>query len=77
MDVPVERFILKNLLEWKNSPYRKPLMLKGVQQVGKTWVLKEFSRRYYEPPAYFNFDENGESSSSLKHPKTLTVFCKT
>lgn len=51
----MERLILKQLLEWKCSPYRKPLILKGVRQVGKTWVLKEFGRRYYENIAYFNF----------------------
>ena len=56
----MERFILKKLLDWKNSPYRKPLILKGVRQVGKTWILKEFGRRYYENTAYFNFDENEE-----------------
>lgn len=56
----MERVILKKLLDWKNSPYRKPLILKGVRQVGKTWVLKEFGRRYYENTAYFNFDENEE-----------------
>ena len=43
----MERFILKKLLDWKNSPYRKPLILKGVRQVGKTWILKEFGRRCY------------------------------
>ena len=53
----VERFILKKLLAWKNSPYRKPLILKGVRQVGKTWILKEFGGRCYENTAYFNFDE--------------------
>jgi len=42
----MERFILKKLLDWKNSPYRKPLILKGVRQVGKTWILKEFGKRY-------------------------------
>lgn len=51
---------MKKLLNWKNSPYRKPLILKGVRQVGKTWVLKEFGRQYYENTAYFNFDENEE-----------------
>lgn len=56
----MERLILNKLLDWKNSPYRKPLILKGVRQVGKTWVLKEFGRRYYENTAYFNFDENEE-----------------
>lgn len=56
----LERLILKRLEEWKKSPYRKPLILKGVRQVGKTWVLKEFGKRYYENTAYFNFDENEE-----------------
>ena len=55
---PVERLIMNNLLRWKNSKHRKPLILKGVRQVGKTWVLREFGRRYYENTAYFNFDEN-------------------
>lgn len=54
----MERLILQKLLNWKNSPYRKPLILKGVRQVGKTWILKEFGRRYYDNTAYFNFDEN-------------------
>ena len=54
----MERLILKKLLNWKNSPYRKPLILKGVRQVGKTWILKEFGKRYYENTAYFNFDES-------------------
>ena len=43
----MERLILNKLLAWKNSPYRKPLILKGVRQVGKTWILKEFGRRCY------------------------------
>lgn len=54
----MERLIMKRLLEWKRSPYRKPLILKGVRQVGKTWLLKEFGRQYYENTAYFNFDED-------------------
>ncbi|MCL2774833.1 MAG: ATP-binding protein [Oscillospiraceae bacterium] len=56
----MERFILKDLLKWKNSKYRKPLILKGVRQVGKTWILNEFGRQYYKNTAYFNFDENEE-----------------
>lgn len=56
----MERSILDNLLKWKYSKYRKPLILKGVRQVGKTWVLKEFGKRYYENTAYFNFDEHEE-----------------
>ncbi|MEG0638739.1 MAG: ATP-binding protein [Clostridia bacterium] len=56
----MERLILKDLLKWKNSKYRKPLILKGVRQVGKTWILKEFGRQSYENTAYFNFDEHEE-----------------
>ncbi|SUO04183.1 Archaeal ATPase [Faecalicoccus pleomorphus] len=56
----MERFLLKKLLAWKTSPYRKPLIVKGVRQVGKTWILKEFGRLYYDNVAYFNFDENEE-----------------
>ena len=52
--------MMTKLLKWKNSAYRKPLILKGVRQVGKTWILKEFGRRYYDNVAYFNFDENQE-----------------
>ena len=54
----MERLALKKLIKWKNSPYRKPLIVKGVRQVGKTWLLKEFGKRFYENTAYFNFDEN-------------------
>lgn len=54
----MERLALKQLYAWKNSPYRKPLLIKGVRQVGKTWILKEFGRRHYTNTAYFNFDEN-------------------
>jgi len=56
----MERYILNDLLKWKDSKYRKPLILKGVRQVGKTWILKEFGKRFYENVAYFNFDENEE-----------------
>ena len=67
----MERFILKKLLDWKNSPYRKPLILKGVRQVGKTWILKEFGRRCYENTAYFNFDENEEYTQFFETTKDV------
>lgn len=67
----MERFILKKLLDWKNSPYRKPLILKGVRQVGKTWALKEFGKRYYENTAYFNFDENLEYKQFFETTKDV------
>lgn len=56
----MKRLILDKLLSWKKSTYRKPLILKGVRQVGKTWILKEFGQQFYDNVAYFNFDENPE-----------------
>ncbi|MDR0842399.1 MAG: ATP-binding protein [Acidobacteriota bacterium] len=56
----MERLILEKLLVWKQSKHRKPLILKGIRQVGKTWILKEFGRLHYGNIAYFNFDENAE-----------------
>lgn len=67
----MERFIFERLIEWKNSPYRKPLILKGVRQVGKTWILKEFGKRYYENTAYFNFDEHEEYKEFFETTKDV------
>lgn len=67
----MERLILNKLLNWKNSPYRKPLILKGVRQVGKTWILKEFGKRYYDNIAYFNFDENEEYNQFFETTKDV------
>lgn len=53
----MERTLIYKLVEWKNKSTRKPLILKGVRQCGKTYLLKEFGKRYYEDTAYFNFEE--------------------
>lgn len=53
----MERLAYKQLIEWKNSKARKPLILNGARQVGKTWILKEFGSREYENIAYINCDE--------------------
>lgn len=67
----MERLILNDLLKWKNSKHRKPLILKGVRQVGKTWILKEFGKRHYENVAYFNFDENEEYKQFFETTKDV------
>ena len=59
----MERNIFKQLEQWKNSKSRKPLILTGARQVGKTWAMKEFGRRYFKNVAYINFD----NSSTLKN----------
>lgn len=67
----MERSIMAGLLDWKSSPYRKPLILKGVRQVGKTWALKEFGRRYYDNTAYFNLEENEEYKQFFETTKDV------
>ena len=69
--VLLERLIIKELVKWKESPYRKPLIIKGIRQVGKTWILKEFGRQYYENVAYFNFDENMEYKQFFESTKDV------
>ena len=54
----MKRSIYKDLLRWKESPDRKPLVLEGARQVGKTWILKEFGSNEYKNVAYVNCDNN-------------------
>ena len=54
----MERALIKALRQWQNSSRRKPLVLKGARQVGKTWLMKEFGRQCYVKTAYVNFDRN-------------------
>ena len=49
---------MEELKKWKNSSNRKPLIIRGARQVGKTWLMKEFGKEYYEKCAYINFDDN-------------------
>ncbi len=60
----MNRNALEQLKIWKSRSDRKPLILKGARQVGKTWLMKEFGRTNYDNFAYFNFDEE-ESLSSI------------
>lgn len=53
----MERIAIKKLIDWKNNIDRKPLVLKGARQVGKTWLMQEFGKHYYKNTVYFNFDE--------------------
>lgn len=54
----MERIALEKLLKWKESKHRKPLIIEGARQVGKTWLMKEFGRRAYEDTVYINFDSD-------------------
>lgn len=56
------RYAIEDLYKWKNSKYRKPLIIEGARQVGKTWLMKEFGQQMYENTVYINFDSNRQIS---------------
>lgn len=56
----MQRLIEPKLLAWKNSAYRKPLVLRGARQTGKTYVLKNFAQQHFSELHYINFQENSE-----------------
>ncbi len=72
----MERKSILHLQEWQKKPERKPLILHGARQVGKTWLLKEFGRRFYKNVAYINFEANERMtalfSSNLDIERLLT-----
>lgn len=54
----MERVVLEELLQWKQGKSRKPLLLRGARQVGKTWIMKEFGRKHYDQVVYINFERD-------------------
>lgn len=54
----MERLLMDDLVIWKNKKRRKPLIIHGARQVGKTWIMKEFGSRYFEQTIYISFDNN-------------------
>ena len=70
----MKRNALESLMQWKSSEDRKPMVLKGARQVGKTWLMKEFGRTAYDSFVYFNFDEEDELKSIFevnKNPQRI------
>ena len=57
------REAVNDLIKWKSDKHRKPLIIRGARQVGKTWIMKEFGKTYYEKCAYINFDNNERMQS--------------
>lgn len=60
------RETIKQLIKWKNSPSRKPMILRGARQVGKTWLMKEFGKTNYEMCAYISMDENERMENAFR-----------
>ncbi len=63
----MKRDIYKKLVAWKGSELRKPLVLRGARQVGKTYILKEFSKNEYENHIYLNFEDDPTLDSLFEH----------
>ena len=64
-----KRKAIQKLIKWKSDEERKPMVLKGARQVGKTWLMKEFGQTYYENYVYFNFDEEDDLKSIFETNK--------
>lgn len=70
----IGRNVLRQLIAWKDNLGRKPLILQGARQVGKTWLLKRFGKDYFKNVAYFNFDQQTELKQffeTTKDPKRI------
>ena len=67
----MKRNVIEELINWKNNPDRKPLILQGARQVGKTWILREFGRTEYTNVAEFNFDEHPEYNEFFEKSKDI------
>ena len=70
----MDRKIMNDLIKWKNDKNRKPLILRGARQVGKTYIIKQFGNENYNGIAYFNFDHDTELYNlfdNTKDPKRI------
>jgi len=67
----IKRTISNKLLVWQRDPNRKPLVLQGARQVGKTWLLKEFGASQFDSVAYFNFEEQPDLKQFFDNTKDV------
>ncbi|HPR31511.1 MAG TPA: AAA family ATPase, partial [Prolixibacteraceae bacterium] len=73
----IERHIMNDLIRWKDNPYRKPLVLQGTRQVGKSFLLKQFGEQCFENYCYVNFDfekEHKPEFAKTKDPARLVAY---
>ncbi len=61
----MERLLIHQLLKWKESTHRKPLVLEGARQVGKTWLLREFGKKHFKDVCYINFEQKEQVGKHL------------
>lgn len=66
----LHRIVEEQLIQWKGRADRRPLILEGARQVGKTWVMQNFGKKHYEKTAYFNFENSKELQQEFKMSKS-------
>lgn len=67
----IQRAVMRKLVAWKQDPRRKPLVLQGARQVGKTWLLKQLGKEEFEDIAYFNFEEQPQLKQFFEKTKDV------
>ena len=72
----MKRFLMDELIKWKNNRQRKPLILQGGRQVGKTWLLKEFARNEYKNSCYLLFDQNKQLAKIFSNPSDMSFIIR-
>ena len=72
----IRRDIIDYLKRWKESGNRKPILLRGARQIGKTWIMREFGREYFEYVAEFNFDKTQELANIFERTKDISRVLK-
>jgi len=79
----IERNIIKTFKQWKDDPDRKPILLKGARQIGKTWAMETFGKECFDYCVKFDFDRQAELKSvfeTTKSPdrlvKELALYCE-
>lgn len=72
----IRRDIIERLKQWKDSENRKPILLKGARQTGKTWIMEEFGKECFEYVAVFNFDKVEELSGVFERTKDINRILK-
>ena len=64
----MKRYLIDDMIVWKNSKIRKPLIIQGARQVGKTWLMKEFGKREFQQVVYINFESSSRLQNLFVHP---------
>ena len=69
LNMEIKRDLTDRLIEWKNQSNRKPILLQGARQIGKSWLMEKFGKEHFEYWVKFDFDRNPELKSVFQQKK--------